>query len=164
METQWQRIGECLTERFSLRGLFGVDAVVQDDTVWPVEVNPRYTASMELLERNLTLSIAQLHYDTCLEGRPPAPRVPATESQASLWGKAILFAPRDATVSEQLVAYACRLNAEQLWPQAADIPAPLTHVAAGRPVVTVFAEASDATQIMRTLRCRIAEMRELLIF
>ncbi len=40
-QTQWQRIGHCLASRFGLSGLFGVDAVMTDETIWFVEVNPR---------------------------------------------------------------------------------------------------------------------------
>ncbi len=44
------RIGKALVEGCGLRGLFGVDGVLRDGTFWLVEVNPRYTASVEVLE------------------------------------------------------------------------------------------------------------------
>lgn len=49
---QWQAIGDALAKTFRLKGLFGVDVIAtpKGDVV-PIEVNPRYNASMELLER-----------------------------------------------------------------------------------------------------------------
>src|SRR5262249_12482523 len=43
-------IGEVLAPECGLRGLFGVDCIVHDGVPWPVEVNPRYTASVEVVE------------------------------------------------------------------------------------------------------------------
>ena len=43
----WQ---ETLRVGCGLRGLFGVDFILGNDQPWPVEVNPRYTASLEVLE------------------------------------------------------------------------------------------------------------------
>ncbi|MCI0378264.1 MAG: ATP-grasp domain-containing protein [Gemmataceae bacterium] len=51
LHNQLQRLGEILTKSFGLLGLFGVDCIRCGETVWPVEVNPRYAASMEVLER-----------------------------------------------------------------------------------------------------------------
>jgi predicted ATP-grasp superfamily ATP-dependent carboligase len=49
-----ERIGALVAERCGFRddGLFGID-MIRDHRgdVWPIEINPRYTASMELLER-----------------------------------------------------------------------------------------------------------------
>ena len=42
-----QRTGE----RFELVGLFGVDFMLDGEEVWTIEVNPRYTASVEIVER-----------------------------------------------------------------------------------------------------------------
>ena len=47
---QWRRIGEVISGEFGLRGLFGVDAIKRQDSIYPVEANPRYTASVEVLE------------------------------------------------------------------------------------------------------------------
>src|SRR5262249_36054714 len=47
MEHAWLRLGNALAAGFQLQGLFGVDCIVRDQIPWPVEVNPRYTASVE---------------------------------------------------------------------------------------------------------------------
>ena len=45
-----RRLGHRLAAEGGLRGLFGIDGVLRDGAFWPVEVNPRYTASVEVLE------------------------------------------------------------------------------------------------------------------
>lgn len=68
----WQRIGESLAFRFQLQGLFGVDAIAttSGDLV-PLEVNPRYTASMELIELASEQSLVGLHFQTCQSENKP---------------------------------------------------------------------------------------------
>ena len=56
-----QRIGNCLAAAFPLCGLFGVDAIIAGTDVWTIEVNPRYTASVEVLERATGLAAVRLH-------------------------------------------------------------------------------------------------------
>src|SRR5205085_1119619 len=46
----WLRLGRTVAAFAGLRGVFGIDASVDDGVPWPVEVNPRYTASVEVLE------------------------------------------------------------------------------------------------------------------
>jgi predicted ATP-grasp superfamily ATP-dependent carboligase len=55
----FERIGQALAREFALVGLFGVDAIVAGDRVWPVEVNPRYPASVEVLEWALACGAAK---------------------------------------------------------------------------------------------------------
>ena len=46
-----ERLGRWLTSEFQLRGWFGIDVVVdQQQRLWVLEINPRYTASMEVLQ------------------------------------------------------------------------------------------------------------------
>ncbi len=60
-----------LTQEFGLRGVNGIDLVIPDDLgVHLIEVNPRYTASMELVERAYGLNIFALHLEA-LAGRLP---------------------------------------------------------------------------------------------
>ena len=60
------RSGQVLASAFALVGLFGVDYILHDDEPWPVEVNPRYTASVEVLELALGRSLLAEHICACL--------------------------------------------------------------------------------------------------
>ena len=55
------RFGDCLADAIPLTGLFGIDFLWQPDRpneVVPIEVNPRYTAGMEVLELGTGTSAA----------------------------------------------------------------------------------------------------------
>lgn len=71
-QKKWQDIADALTARFRLKGLFGVDAIATPDgEIVPIEVNPRYTASMELIESATQRSMVRLHIDACVSGTLP---------------------------------------------------------------------------------------------
>src|SRR5262249_31591342 len=67
-----QRLGEVLAGRCGLRGLFGVDGVWREGAFWPVEVNPRYTASVEVLEYATGLRALAWHR-RAFDGAAPVP-------------------------------------------------------------------------------------------
>ncbi len=152
---QWRRIGDCLAETFSLVGLFGVDAVQDDRAVWPVEVNPRYTASVETLERGLDLRTVDLHVRGCREGRvAPPPR-----GGASMWtGKAIVYASKSIQISPATTRRLLDANQDD-WPVVADIPAAGTHIRARRPILTVFARAKDRDGLLNALQASVSHWR-----
>lgn len=145
-----------------LRGLVGVDFVIDAaGTPWVVEVNPRPTASMELLERATGASIAAAHVSACEERVPPA--VTAAGAADLRHAKAVVYAPREWFVTEAAVA---RLHAwRRRWsaaadrPAIADIPRPGGLISAGGPVCTVFAAAPSAAAAVAALRRRTATVR-----
>jgi predicted ATP-grasp superfamily ATP-dependent carboligase len=152
------QIGNTLADRFGLVGLFGVDAIVNQHGVWPVEVNPRYTASMELVDWARGISAVDLHVQACQLGQLPA-SLPSRSS--TIVGKAIAFADRPLTAGEELAALAGERHAGG-WPVVADIPEPGTAIPAGGPIVTLLAEGDDEAQIIARLRERVAGVKRLL--
>lgn len=150
---RFERLGSVLAGEFRLVGLFGVDAVVAENEVWPVEINPRYPASAEIVERATGLPAIALHAAACRDHALPA-RPP--EIVDSGWhGKLILYARQDATISPGLAAeWLQRSRAE--WPEIADVPAPGTRIGAGQPVVTLFAKADEREALRRELFAREA--------
>ncbi len=158
---QWQDIGRCLVERFGLRGLFGVDAVVSGDRVWPVEVNPRYTASMEVIERMSSSSLVALHATACRENQLPTPELLGRVHNRCA-GKAVVFADRDLTVSGEFLAQVTKWNGRHAWPAVADIPDFAETIRQGRPVVTLFAQGRDPLEVEQALRTRATEVHSLL--
>ena len=88
-----ETLGAALARRCRLRGLFGVDGVVRDGAFWPVEVNPRYTASVEILEYGGEFSAIAWHRAAFV---PTTPRpAPPSDDPTACVGKAVLFAPGD---------------------------------------------------------------------
>ncbi len=167
-------LGQHLSTRFELRGLFGVDAILCDGQVWTLEVNPRYTASVEILERATNVSALACHLAACRDGRLPAdgmgsmcsaatPR--STNSGTRCHGKVILYAQCDLIVPEAFATFAEQRIAETNdngsdGPPLADIPAAGTAVPAGWPITTLFASGEDQRAAITALQVLAAEVRE----
>ncbi len=154
---QFQRIGRVLAEEFGLVGVFGVDAVVAGGRVWPVEVNPRWTASLEVLERAWAVPVFAWHAAAC-SGNALPERQAAGLRPPRCMGKAILFAPGEVNVTEAFARWARPMWAGRDRPELADVPAPGTRILPGRPVLTVFAEGASQAAVLRDLARRLAEV------
>jgi predicted ATP-grasp superfamily ATP-dependent carboligase len=123
-------LARSITRTFGLRGLNGLDFIARDGVPLPIEVNPRYSASMELVERATGLSLFRTHVDACAGRLGEAPAV-----GRDVPGKAIIFARHDVVVGDP-----ARWRVDL-----ADIPHPGERIAAGRPICTVFARARTAS-------------------
>lgn len=154
------RLGRLLGEAFGLVGAVGVDFILgADERITVIEVNPRLTASMELVERATGASVAGAHFAAC--GYPP-PKSSSAGATPGIWSKAILFARENLTIDVPLLDRLHRLAAPWMlddgWPAITDIPQPGQTLARGRPVVTIFArgettEDSSARLIARLGAC-----------
>ncbi|MFM9059835.1 MAG: ATP-grasp domain-containing protein [Planctomycetaceae bacterium] len=165
LRSRLDRLGTVLHDTFGLVGLVGVDLVVdRAGEVHVIEANPRPTASLELVERATGASVAATHLDACGMATP-SPSASAPRGRI-VWTKAVVFADValavDADVAAALAALAAPWGRVDGWPALADLPAPGTTLAAGAPALTVFAPARDASAAMRTLRGRVAAVREAL--
>jgi predicted ATP-grasp superfamily ATP-dependent carboligase len=143
------QLGECLTGRFGLAGLFGVDWILAGGVVWPVEVNPRYTASVEVLEQALLLPAVAWHVSACRAGSLPTPLV--TDGSRYV-GKAIVYAGSDVTVPDDLEGFVRETNADYEWPCLADVPAAGQRIPTGQPILTALAAASTLAEAEQGLR------------
>jgi len=128
---QWSRIGNSLTADFGLKGLFGVDAICHAGDIYPLEVNPRYTASVEVLELALQLPVVAFHVEAC-NGNLPATPVPEAKS---MMAKAYLFAGQDLRSPKDIETI---YDASESIPSSADIPHGDTAIARGHPLMTVL--------------------------
>jgi uncharacterized protein len=133
---QAQAICSRLAAAFGLRGLFGVDFVWDGERAWTVEVNPRPTASLEVIEAAYGVKV----FDT--------PEVVAEPVRAA--GKAVLFATEDVVVgdSEQWLERGVR-----------DVPHPGERIAAGRPICTVVTTASTPEEALTGLKEEAGRLR-----
>ncbi len=152
------QIGDVLADEFELAGLFGVDAIINSQGVWPVEVNPRYTASVEVLERALGIRAMELHVAACQAAELPPPHAVALGSRC---GKAILFATNRVEISAD---YDSPANQAETcpWPALADIPARGTIIEPGWPILTVFSAGPSERAVLDALRRQAADFRSAL--
>jgi predicted ATP-grasp superfamily ATP-dependent carboligase len=127
-----------ITREFGLIGLNGIDFIARKGIPYVVEVNPRYSASMELLERLHGISMFQIHLQAC-EGKLPG----ELGSRPGIEGKAVVFARRGLL-----------LGNTDAWlgdPRFADVPFTGERIPTGRPVCTIFARGSDSATCLRKL-------------
>jgi predicted ATP-grasp superfamily ATP-dependent carboligase len=158
LDEQLQTIGQELARRFSLMGLFGVDLILADRRFWVIEVNPRFTASVEVLERACGFRAIAIHVGACRDGQlPPQAARPTT------WcGKAILTAPSDLVVPAAIEKLAGPTDLTG-WPALADIPAAGSRIRAGGPIATVLAEAADEPSLTAALGRQASQLEALLL-
>jgi uncharacterized protein len=147
---QARRVGECLGEASGLRGVFGIDGVLDAaGQWWVVEVNPRYTAAMELWERG-GRPVLMEHLAATLGGmwarRDGTPKLMLPDGRAAglVMGKRIVYAERCGR-SVGLAQFSAAGDTEWRPEWVADLPADGQLFSPGEPVCTVFAEeATDA--------------------
>jgi predicted ATP-grasp superfamily ATP-dependent carboligase len=148
------RLGKGLA--FAARGLFGVDGILAEDSFWPVEVNPRYTASVEVLEFATGLRAVKHHWRAFADGVEAALVGPT----AGVVGKAILYArrngvfPADGPWRETIDSPA---SVEEM-PAFADIPHAGDAIRAGRPVLTLLCRAATMEACQDELRAKADEV------
>lgn len=139
-----------------LRGLFGIDYIHHRDQTVLVEVNPRYTASVEVIELATQRACWNMepHRESARSAHSPLHRTV---------GKAIYFAPHRLTIPTTGPWDDALRHATDVWrrPDYADIPHPGAVIDQGQPVLTLFAEAENATACQVQLRMRAAEVDQL---
>lgn len=145
---QLQTLGTHLSACFGLRGLFGVDFIRAGETWLVTEVNPRYTASVELYE--LAYHVPLLAWHAALWQVPdhPGERVAGNVARplqvgGPCLGKAIIYAPRELTIPPAFFPLPERGDCWQL-PALADVPAPGTVIPVGQPVLTLYVSGNAA--------------------
>jgi len=145
-----------VADEFGLVGLNGIDFVARDAAPYVIEINPRWCASMELVERAYGLSIFGAHARACDAGTlPDFDLIDARRRSDSAFGKAIVFAHHDITAADTCEWVS---NAVDEQTHIRDVPRPGTFIRAGRPICTVFAEAANAGACYAALVARAARV------
>jgi hypothetical protein len=142
-----------IAREFSLRGLCGIDFIARGAIPYVIEVNPRPTASMELVERATGASIWLAHVAGCASALATSPHVTGRASSLA-HGKAVLYARRPVVLGDTT-----RWLADD---DVRDIPAPGERIARGSPICTIFASGRTSAlcyaALVRRARIRFAEV------
>jgi predicted ATP-grasp superfamily ATP-dependent carboligase len=130
-------LAQAVVEEFRLVGVNGIDFIARDGVPCAIEVNPRWCASMELVERAYGVSVFGAHASACTTGLLPALDLTHKPLGPGAVGKAVIYARRDVTVGDT-----------RMWmskhESIRDIPQPGNRISAGQPVCTILADAPDA--------------------
>ncbi len=146
-----RRLAVFLTRAYGLTGVNGIDFILNGDEVYLTEVNPRYSASMELIEHAYELPIFHLHAQAALGGSLPEFQLEAVLKNRTFFGKAILFAERNAVAPD---------TKGWLDSGARDIPAPGEKLHKGNPICTVLANRPTYDETRAELIQRAALLKE----
>jgi hypothetical protein len=144
-------LAQAATRTFGLRGLNGIDFILRDGVPYVLELNPRYSGSMEVIERGLKRSAFEIHKAACAGAlpRPPGPL------PARVFGKAILWARGDRQAGDT-----------RPWlkrDDVRDVPFPGDRFKLGQPICTVFAEGKDAAECYGRLVAAAARIEQELL-
>ncbi len=138
-----QRMASALCIACGLRGLFGIDFVVNDDGAWLIEVNPRYTASVEVLE--LATGLQSFAYQrAAFTGQAIEHAKPFSKKMIA---KAILFALQPLSFPDPKLAFS------DLKIEIADIPNVGESIEEGWPILTLFARGASRDECGAALEC-----------
>lgn len=120
-----------LTRHYGLRGLNSLDAVLAEDDVWVLEINPRLSASLALYENHgLWL---QAHMATCQDISPMNIPASAAAGVGHVTANLVCYPPIDLEVPAGFA-----------WPSwVVDRPPAGTHIAQHMPLCTIVAAAGD---------------------
>lgn len=178
------KIGSDIADEFGLYGVWGMDFILNEDGIWPVDVNPRIPASAELFELaesaardsallmtnrlnrfiGAGLNIVSLHIQACAG---QLPELEPVRPRDQIFAKAILFSEqRDSFIIdndqfEKLKTwYRPLLHPETRQRWLADIPNLGTHINQGDPIVSLFVIAEDHTRARRDLIGFAGELRD----
>ena len=137
-----------------LRGLVGVDLILTAGRAWVIEINPRWPASVEVLERALGIDAWGWHTRAfCATGTPNC-----TVEEETASAKAIVYAPRDLVFPAHWPGNEPGKH-KASW---ADIPHPGEHLPAGSPVLTCLADGATASLAERSVRSLVIRTLALL--
>ena len=141
LRKQAREICSRLAAEFGLRGLFGVDFIWDGERAWTLEVNPRPTASLEVIETAYGVDVFDAHLRGCAGELPPV-----EPARSGVAGKAVVFATRDVVAGD--------LRGVR------DVPHPGERIAAGHPICTIVSSADDPLADLEQQAARLrAELR-----
>ncbi len=127
-----------LTRRFGLRGVNGIDLVIAGKSPYLIEVNPRYTASMELIERAYGLNIFSLHM-AAIDGQLPDFNL-RDHIDGPYFGKGIVYAGGHTTSARTVTIPE---TAAWITQGRRDIPHTGEIIEAGHPICTVLTKGAS---------------------
>ncbi|MGD9159953.1 MAG: ATP-grasp domain-containing protein [Desulfobacteraceae bacterium] len=126
-----------LTSHFKLKGACGIDFIVKGNNTdelkpYILEINPRYTASMELIEKVFGLNIYSLHIQA-VQGSLPDFSI-AAQTSHNFHAKGVLFARNNIKIKNT-----------RGWEKKGikDIPFEGDEITAGHPVCSIFTDGSS---------------------
>jgi predicted ATP-grasp superfamily ATP-dependent carboligase len=150
MLAEARRLASHLARSFGLRGVNGFDFVWNLGRIWTLEVNPRPSAPLELIDSLYNLRTFDLHVRACSGELPDFDLAAAMNSGDHAAGKAILFAGEDVVLGDT-----------SEWPLRGirDVPHPGERIEAPHPICTLIESGRTPEACLGHLRAKAGEVR-----
>jgi predicted ATP-grasp superfamily ATP-dependent carboligase len=180
---QIKKVGRFLASEYGIAGVWGIDFIVNQNGVWPVDINPRVTASAELLEALILNSASSLNgivevaLRSC-DGQTNGDVLSAELDRVGfagnappfVEGKAVLFNRGDTPVSITSRLFAelrCNFDdrffaTSNLGFSIADVPCAGQTISVGSPILTLRVRCQEIDEAMTVLRHKASELFGLL--
>ena len=129
MADEMMETAEMVVAASGCTGIVGVDFMVSDSSISVIEINPRFVATLDTIERSTGLNLVQLHMDAC-QGRVPE----RNGKPKQICIRRILFADSDIRVNTDL---------SPIINSVADIPVMPASFEEGDAVISVYGEGKD---------------------
>lgn len=130
-------LAEDIAAKSGCIGSLGIDFMLTADGIRAIEINPRFQATLDIVEISTGVNIFDLHCNAArgiLPAARPAPNMTAARS--------IIFADHDCVVQDDL---------KSLHPDIADIPWPGTEIEEGSAVLSVYGRGADEDEALAVL-------------
>jgi len=136
-----------LTKALGLRGINGLDLVLNGETPLLLELNPRPTATLELYDRCLPDGGLAAHVAACLGSLPTT----IAHNPGQVCGCRVVYATCPVTVPELRWPTWCR-----------DRPVPGARISQGAPICSLYARGRSVGEVERALAMRSRGLLKLL--
>ena len=161
-----QRFATLVKAESGLLGLWQADFLLHDNELTLLEINPRWSASMDLLDVCIGIPLVQIHH-ACVCDRIDEERFWHVSSQCldqakntrnTMLGKLIIYSPKPFVVTSKqsdrlwTQRWSCGMNFAARRFQFADIPNAGTSVSHGDPLLTVMASGCSQEALMIELQ------------
>ncbi|WFN34905.1 ATP-grasp domain-containing protein [Methanogenium sp. S4BF] len=130
-------LAEDIAAKSGCIGSLGIDFMLTDDGIRTIEINPRFQATLDIVEMSTGANIFEMHRNAAsgiLPASRPGPVMTAVRS--------IIFADRDCVVTDDL---------KSLHPDIADIPWVGTEIEEGGAVLSVYGRGADEAEALAAL-------------
>jgi hypothetical protein len=159
------KVAESFANEFELTGVFGIDFIVNQEGVWPVDVNPRIPASSELFGPMIMvehLRAFKIGVSDPFDNQTQRDGFIAPE--AAIRGKAIVYNLENSlikipeTVNEK---FPFRHESDLQVDSIADVPDSSVRIDPGQPILTVFSSGASRTEVLDRLKQMADQIRQL---
>lgn len=143
-----------------IKGLLGIDFIVDADGIWPVDVNPRIPASLDVVGERLI----GLHLKSFGVQVPDCEQIDCFEE--GVRGKAILFNPYSKSiVFPESITGEFPLEHETSWRESsiADVPPWRAAIPANAPVLTTYAAGETAALVEQQLESQLKLLNRIFV-